>query len=153
MKVPEKKSSHTKLEPDGYGDFLRGTKLVGLALASCSASLDRGIYIELIEKKKSARNISAEYKLEDVQKDFFDVAAKFTLVMQDKAEGRKALTIECSFAGHFHCGASAVPREFANRFTQSELRLILWPYFREFVSNITAKMAIPPILIPLSSGE
>ena len=151
--MPEKKSSHTRREPEEYAEFLRGIRLIGLALASCSANLERGAYFELSGKKKSTRNITADYELVEVQKEFFDVMAKFRLAVHDKSQTSKPLTIECSFAGHFHSSTSEVRRELADRFTQSELRLILWPYFRELVSNLTAKMSIPPILIPLSAGE
>jgi hypothetical protein len=152
--VPEKKISRTKHESVNYAEFLRGIKLVGLALSNCSASIDRLTYFELTGKKKNnTRTISAEYKLDEVEKDYFDVSARFTLTVEDKMKPSKALAVECVFAAHFHCTAPEVPREFADRFTQSELRLILWPYFREFVSGITAKMAIPALLIPLSAAE
>jgi preprotein translocase subunit SecB len=128
-------------------------KLVGLALSSCSASIDRGLYFEPDRGRKNIRTIFADYKLEDVEKEYFDVSARFRLTVEDKSKALKALTIECGFQGHFHCGASEVPREFVDRFTQSELRIILWPYFREFVNDITAKMSIPPILIPLATGD
>jgi len=128
-------------------------KLIGLALGSCSASLDRGLYFAPDRGAKSARTISADYKLVDAKKDYFDVSARFALTVVDKARAVKALSIECEFVGHFHCSVSDPPREFADRFTQSELRLILWPYFREFVSDITGRMSIPPILIPLATGD
>ena len=36
------------------------------------------------------------------------------------------------------------------RFVDSEFRLILVPYARQFVSSTTAQMGIPPLVIPLS---
>jgi preprotein translocase subunit SecB len=128
-------------------------KLVGLALGACSAKLDRGLYVAPDRAEKSLRTISADYKLTDVRKDYFDVSARFRLTVEHKTEPLTALTIECEFAGHFHCGDSELSHELADRFTQSELRIILWPYFREFVNDITAKMSIPPILIPLATGK
>jgi preprotein translocase subunit SecB len=115
--------------------------------------LDRGLYFAPDRTAKNVRTILADYKLGDVRKDYFDVSARFRLTVEDKAKALTALAIECEFAGHFHCGASELPHEFADRFTQSELRVILWPYFREFVNDITGRMSIPPVLIPLATGD
>jgi preprotein translocase subunit SecB len=151
--VPEKKiSPPTKRESTDYASFLRGIKLIGLGLAECSATIDRAAYFDS-GKKNNTRTISAEYKLGQLEKEFFDVTARFTLTVEDKMKPPKALAVECIFDAHFHCSTSDVSRERAERFTQSELRLILWPYFREFVSDISGKMAIPPLLIPLSAAE
>lgn len=149
----KKSSSQQKQPAKQYADFLRGIKLIGLALGKCSASLDRGLYFARDRSDKSVRTISVDYKLADVKKDYFDVSAQFRLTVEDKTKPVVALTIDCEFVGHFHCGTADVPREFADRFTQSELRLILWPYFREFVSDITSKMSIPPVLIPLGTAD
>jgi len=67
------------------------------------------------------------------------------------AESQKAaptLVIEALYETHFHCKAPT-QREPAERFVASELRLIMWPYFRELVFDLCGKMSIPPITIPL----
>jgi Preprotein translocase subunit SecB len=151
--VRKKSSSQQKQPAKQYADFLKGIKLIGLALGSCSASLDRGLYFAQDRPGKSVRTISADYKLEDAKKDYFDASARFRLTVEEKATSKRALAVECEFVGHFHCSVSEFPRDFADRFTQAELRLILWPYFREFVNNITGKMSIPPVLIPLATGD
>lgn len=149
----KKKSNHLKPEANGYAEFLREIQLIGLGLADCAAKLDRDLYFDVVSQKNSTRIISSHYELKDVQKEFFDVSARFSLHVQDKNKKFTPLSIECGFMGHFHCNARDVPREFAERFSQSELRIVLWPYFREVVSDITSKMAIPPLLVPLAAAQ
>jgi preprotein translocase subunit SecB len=149
--VPAKKTSPTKHRADQYPNFLRGIKLIGLGLENCSANIEREAYFNLASKKNNTRTISADYTLVEAHEDSFDVSAKFTVAVEDKLKSSKALTIECVFVAHFHC--TEAPREFLERFTQSELRLVLWPFFREFVSDVTSRMAIPPLLVPLAATE
>jgi preprotein translocase subunit SecB len=60
------------------------------------------------------------------------------------------LVIECTFDAHFHVEAH-MAEGFAKQFTESDMRLVLWPYFRQYVFDTTARMAIPPVLVPLST--
>lgn len=152
--MPRKKSlTPSKPSANGYAEFLRELQLIGLGLSDCSAKLDRELYFDVVSKKNSTRTISSHYELTGVQKEFFDVSAQFSLQVQDKARKSTPLVIECRFIGHFHCGEHGAPQGFADRFCQSELRIVLWPYFREFVSDITSKMAIPPLLVPLAAAQ
>jgi preprotein translocase subunit SecB len=147
--VPRKKNLPSK--PDGqYSSFLRGIKLVALGMEGCSATLNRGLFWDLDEKKLISRRITADYQLLTVEKNFFNVSAKFKLSVEDKQGTSTALLIECEYTVHFHSAGSAIAKEFAQRFTDSELRLIVWPYFRQFANDITSRMTIPPIVIPLS---
>lgn len=151
--MPKEKNLPSKLDQE-YSKFLRGIKLIGLGLEHCNTRLDRDAYYELYEKKRSARKISADYQLVEAQKEFFNVLAKFRLSVEDKRDSSSTtLLIECAYAAHFHCAAHGITQELAQRFTESELRLVVWPYFRQFVNDLTARMAITPILIPFSAAS
>jgi preprotein translocase subunit SecB len=119
-------------------------------LEGCRTTLNRDQFWELDDKKQGVRRISADYQLLEVRKSFFNVSAKFKMSVEDKQGTSTALLIECEYGAHFHYAESADAKEFAQRFTESELRLIVWPYFRQFVNDVTGRMTIPPILVPLS---
>jgi hypothetical protein len=104
------------------------------------------------QKKGALRLISTEYKLLDAESGYFDANGRFSIVVSEEKKSVPALVIECTFETHFHC-KSPVVREMAERFTASELRLVLWPYFRELVFDLCGKMSIPPITIPLIAAE
>ena len=147
--MPRKKNLPSKLDSQ-YSSFLRGINLVALGLEVCRTTLNRDQFWELDDKKQGVRRISADYQLLEVRKSFFNVSAKFKMSVEDKQGTSTALLIECEYGAHFHYAESADAKEFAQRFTESELRLIVWPYFRQFVNDVTGRMTIPPILVPLS---
>ncbi|HXZ39099.1 MAG TPA: hypothetical protein VEG68_00065 [Terriglobales bacterium] len=144
-----KKSATTEPALEGYVEFLRDLNLVGLGLRECSAKLDRSRYFNAVAESRSAvRNIEAQYTLSTQGKNFVDVQASFDLKVRNR-NGQDCLALRCVFEAHFHC--PTFRKEFAERFATSEARLALWPYFRQFVSDTTARMAIPPITVPLAT--
>jgi len=149
--VPAKKSSLTNRDQQ-YASFLKGIKLLGFGILESHATQNREGYVELYEGKKLTRKISANYSTMEVEKEFFNASAKLTLTMGDKKESQKpVVTVECTYVAHFHCDTCQITKDLAERFTKSELRLVVWPYFRQFVNDMTARMGIQPVLIPFSA--
>jgi preprotein translocase subunit SecB len=149
--VPAKKTSPSRRDQQ-YASFLKGIRLLGFGLQESHTAQNRTLYAELYEKSRLARRISTEYRTVEVEKEFFNATAKLTLTVEDKkGPAPPAVIVECTYMAHFHCDGCQITRELAERFTESELRLVVWPYFRQFVNDATAKMTIDPILIPFSA--
>ena len=149
------KKERTRSTDRGYESFLKGLGSVSLGLETCSARLERTAYWNLRKRRKeSVRVLRAEYKLEHVDKEYFDVSAEFTLNVRDSKTSGDVLNISCIFSGHIH-GTAPIDAELARRFTDSDLRIVVLPYFRHFISDITARMTIPPLFVPfaLESSE
>lgn len=138
-------------EGHSYKRFLTQLQLQGLGLVDCSADLRRRLYFEL-QKQDSQKQIAAEYLLLEIEQNFFNAAAHFELEVSDKRSKRKALSIDCSFAAHFHF-SDEVQKDYIKQFVAAEFRLVVWPYFRQFVNDLTARMSIPPVLVPLSEPD
>lgn len=150
--MPGKSTRLSKPSDSDYEDFLRSVKPVGIGLASLSSKLNRESYGRLMRQDgRGSRTISADYDLLEAEKGYFDTSARFLLTITQAGESNPALMIECVYLAHFHC--KKTQREIAERFTKSELRLVLWPYFRELISDLCGKMAIPPITVPLSTTD
>jgi preprotein translocase subunit SecB len=150
--MPQRRNSPTKLNTGkNYEKFLRGLRLSGFGLEKCSAELDRAEYFEL-ELKDRQNQITAHYGLTDIEKGFFNTSSDFILKVVDKNTSSVAFSVTCQFVGHFHF-EGVVDVEHAEKFAQSELRLIVWPYFRQYVSDLTARMSLPPLIIPLQSPK
>jgi hypothetical protein len=150
--MPRKSIQVLKSADSKYEQFLKSVKPVALGLTSSFSRLDRESYARLMSQKDRAISIiSTEYKLLVAESDYFDASGKFSLSVSEGKKSISALTIECSYEAHFHCKAP-VARELADRFTASELRLVLWPYFRELVFDLCGKMSIPPITIPFTTS-
>jgi preprotein translocase subunit SecB len=149
--VPVKKTSLSNRN-QRYASFLKGIKLLGFGLQESRTNLNRDVYAELYEKNRFTRRISTEYFTKEVEKEFFNVSAKLRLTVEDKKNSTPpAIIVECTFEAHLHCDGCQITRDLAERFTESELRLVVWPYFRQFVNDATARMSIQPILIPFSA--
>lgn len=96
--------------------------------------------------------LSSRYVLSDVSPDFFDVQAVFSAGIEWASPDGvvvHAVKIDCVFVGHFHT-TERVEEEHAKKFAEAESWLMFWPFFRQFVVDTTARMSIPPILIPLA---
>lgn len=88
-----------------------------------------------------------QYRISRVEEEFFESEGIFEFVVSDSTS--IALKVESVFEVHIHA-AKPVRKEMVERFTNAELRLILLPYARHFVSTITAQMQIPPVVLPLA---
>ena len=150
--MPKKTTQASKSADLAYELFLKSVKPVGLGMIQSSSKLNRGVYVRVRNQKNGgASTILTEYRLLAAGAGYFDATGKFSLVVAQKPDSHPALRIECTFETHFHCKAPA-EKDLAKRFVASELRLVLWPYFREFVFDLCGKMSIPPITIPLTTS-
>jgi hypothetical protein len=139
--------------PTPYESFLEKVQPTAIALRSCRAVLDRPEYWRLqeqgAEKPESPLNtLKADYRLETVTGDSFAVVAAITVrVLETEESTAGPLEISCEFDLAFD--GHSVTREHAEQFTRAELRLVAWPYFREFVSQVADRMSVLPVHLPL----
>jgi hypothetical protein len=133
-----------------YETFIQGLQLIDLGLKSCSASLDRRFFFDALNKEKRLmRDYRAGYVVADLGEHHFDFDAVFSVALLD-SKGRKALNIECTFEVHMHSKLDPAKR-FLDRFSENELALIAVPFARQFILDTTARMSVPPIIIPLTT--
>lgn len=148
--VPKKKATSPPSKPKTYETFLRSVKLYSLALDEVSAKLNRNMYWKYSRKSEAIiREIKSNYKAINLEDDHFDVEGNFELTISLKAGTAKILAITCTYSAHFHA-ADDYDEEATSHFAGSEAKVIIWPYFRHLVSDITSQMHIPPINIPLT---
>ncbi|HEY7160251.1 MAG TPA: hypothetical protein VH815_03285 [Acidobacteriota bacterium] len=149
------KKSHTRTNKKvDYQNFLKHLSLVDLGLIESSSKFLPDDYMKLRSEKSERATISigAEYDLKEAKERYFEVVAKFKLNIVGTKTKTHPVSIECSFLAHFHTKESVV-KDLAERFTNIDFKIIAWPYFRQFIHDVTARMSIPPLLIPLSLEE
>ena len=137
-----------------YKDFLRSLDLITVGLKSCSASIDRASYFAprgRKGKRKAVNRFEADYKLNLTTDQYFEAQGEFKLTVSDLAKSPAALHIDFALEVHVHA-KPPIQKEFAQRFTEAGLGTVLMPYARSFVTEITARMYIPPIVVPLDIG-
>jgi len=129
-----------------YEDFLRSLQLNVISLKEASCRIDRIAYW-----KHKGRQLSYKMTAEvgEIDDGFFDVQAKLDVTMSSSKPEEQIIRISATFDLHFH--AEAIPKSLVDKFCKSEVRLIVWPYFREYVSDVSSRMYIPPVILPLSN--
>ena len=145
MPTTEKKNKAVSL---GYEAFIASLKLQIINLKETACDIDREAYWKHKEK-----NISYKLTAEaiDTGEGYFDVRAKLEAAMTGGKSKAHLIKIAATYDLHFH--AKPIPKVFLDRFCHSDVRLIVWPYFREYVSDVSARMYIPPMILPLSNEK
>lgn len=132
--------------PDAYRAFLKGLQLRVINLKEASCDIDRDAYWESKDRK-------LEYKMTAESRgfgeDYFDVRAKLDATMTGGKPKIHLIKISATFDLHFH--AEAITKALVDKFSNAEFRLIVWPYFREYVSDVSSRMYVPPVILPLSN--
>lgn len=148
--MPEKKSTVKQGSEPDYREFLRSVKLYIIALDEISTKINRDAYWERSKDEKAiVRTINAAYKADDVDGGHFDVLASFTIKLAARDDDSSLLTLTCKYRAHFHANFD-IKDSFAERFAKSEAKIVIWPYFRQLVSDVTGRMYIPPVIVPLT---
>jgi preprotein translocase subunit SecB len=139
----EKKSAPTT----DYQAFIASLELYTIGLKESSCKIDRDEYWKKDEEHLNSYKLTS--KLSSIEQKHFDVRSTFTLEITDEKSKTALVRVVATFDLHFH--ASPITREFVEQFCDSEIRLIVMPFFREFVADVTARMHIPPVILPLAT--
>jgi preprotein translocase subunit SecB len=137
------KSHHLK-------SFDQQVELMAMGVESCSCRLDRHTYARLrrSEGDNAVRSVTVEVGLKRSSDLAFDGRISYCLKVTDKRDEGVPLEVSCTFEAHFHSRRRFRSEE-AEKFVRDYLRIISWPYLRQFVSDVTSRMAIPPLTLPL----
>jgi preprotein translocase subunit SecB len=142
-----KRKNRSSQKPADYTEFLKSLELSVIALDKANVKGDRDKYLEA-----SNHFISMGWKSKPVKSgpDHFDVIADLTVTVSKPKSAENFLELTVTFRLHVHC-AKTFPSEYVDRFCDSEVRLLVWPYFREYVTSICGRMHIPPVFLPLAT--
>lgn len=131
-------------------DFIRSIKFAGLGLDRCDARINR---IALSAAREAASELKNDVSIKQYvlahESSYFVVGTDFELVQHADPENR-LLVIAATFSAKFDLAKSA-SEEMVRSFTNLEARLIFFPYLRHFVSDITYRMGIDPLVLPMTS--
>lgn len=147
--MPQRKQKLTPTTADSdYTLFLKSVEPIIISLVESSFRVDREQYFNEESKRLS---IAWQCVPSKVKHNCFDAHA--TLVVKlgsPKPKSKPSVEITAVFEMHFH-GAKPINRAFVDRFADSEVRLVIWPYFREYVSSVSGRMHVPPIVLPFGT--
>lgn len=133
-----------------YLDFIKTVQLKGLGIEHASFSIQRYLIGEAISQGKQLQGgFVTSFYISANESSRFVVDAT-TEVKQKTPDGVMDLvSINCTFSALFECqsGSELPLREY---FAQNQVKIILWPYIRQFVTESSNHMSISQILLPLT---
>ncbi len=141
-------AKQTALKVDSYSNFLSSLDPTTIALVHENFRIDRINYLKSEKDSMIVRMSSDVIKIGD---GFFDVRTSLALAITKTGDRKPLIRFLSTYDIHFHAGN--INKKNVDRFTSSELRLIIWPYFRELVNNASGRMHIPPIILPISGNQ
>jgi preprotein translocase subunit SecB len=132
-----------------YQTFLASLDVYTIVLARSAFRIERDDFFEGSEDNRMSFRLSS--KPLTIAEKHFDVRSTLNLEVTNEKLKKTVLQFAATFELHFH--GTPISDEFVRDLCSSEIRLIVWPYFREYVSDVTARMYIPPIVLPLSERK
>lgn len=131
--------------------FIKSVKLAGIGLDRTDAKIDRNLLaIALQRDEELETEVSIRQFVIAHEAEYFVVGGEFILKQHSQGSDAEIVSVKAEFSARFDLSIAA-NEEFVARFANLEARLVLFPYMRHFVSDISYRMSINPIILPLTS--
>jgi hypothetical protein len=148
--MPKKRSQALPTSAERYVEFIKSVHLSGLGMDAASFMVDREAFaVSFPPPQKPSATISGRHKIVNRKPDSFVVIVEYTVSVIGNS-GSEVVNISCKYSALFSLEKEA-DQECIERFTDNEVQLVFWPYLRHFVSDCTYRMAIFPLVLPLTS--
>jgi len=131
------------IAPKEYREILNSIDLKNIFLKSCSCELER----EKVSPDTKV-NISDTALILKQEKDYLEILHSYIFEAMSQQKKERFLIIKCEYILEY-AAAKEITNSFFDIFKRTSLLLNSWPFFREFVNNITSRMYIPPFTLPL----
>lgn len=133
----------TKIKPHIYRKILEGIELRAIYLKSFEGKINR----DIIPKEAIAR-ISSKADFIIKTENRVEISQKWDVIGKDKGTESEFLSISLTYTIILDT-KNEFTKEFFEIYKETNLALNIWPFVREFVNNMTARMNIPPLTLPL----
>jgi preprotein translocase subunit SecB len=135
-----------KTSPEIYNRIMEGLELRKLHVESFSGHID----LETVRKapKAIAVSISSDADFRSKPKNEVEITQKWDVVAKCKDSASECLNISVTYCLVMH-SKERFTKSFFQVFEGTSLAFNMWPFVREFVNSMTARMGVPPLTIPL----
>jgi preprotein translocase subunit SecB len=139
----DKSTGKKDIAPELYRKILNGLELRNLYLTSCTSSIDRNNGGADVKIK-----INDEAAFSKSEKNEIAITQKYSIDAKNQTSKKKFLNIKCEYC-FVYTSKEDFTEEFFEVFKKANLPINSWPFFRELVYNLTSRMYIPPLTLPL----
>ena len=142
-----KKASSAELP--AYASFLKSLEIFSISLTDSTFHGDRDEYFE---NPKHELDVDWRTELAGEWEQSFDVRVNVTIKISAPKKGKDFFKLTGEYLLHVHAPAP-VDHQHVKRFTDSEVRLIVWPYVREYATSLFGRMHVPPAILPVAGAK
>lgn len=129
-----------KVSPDLYAKFIEGINLLEFKMVYSEANVKEDFYPPAEVKLKEDSN----YK--SLENGKFVVSHKYNLIGKKKSEIEQGFQINVIY-NLVYKSKTPITKKIFEIFSQVSLRIQTWPYFRQYVQEMTARMGLPPFVL------
>ncbi|MBW1940929.1 MAG: protein-export chaperone SecB [Deltaproteobacteria bacterium] len=137
-----KKETKPSMTPANYREFLRQVELETIFLDTCSVKTKRD-NIGSNMKLDIRRNV--DYKIEEETSAV--ITSSYDLTATKTTKKNFALKVTCVYRVLLS-SKRPITDEFMEIFTNVNIQMNTWPYFREFVQSMIQRVGFPPLTLP-----
>lgn len=134
------------ISPEEYAKILSSISLSQILLNDSSSKKHE------VKSKGGAIDLDISMKLgygQNASEVNFITSYKLDGVKRSNGEDEKVFTIAASFQlSYMKTKEVEVTKDFVTVFKDNSIELVSWPYFREYVQNMIARMGFPPLTLP-----
>jgi preprotein translocase subunit SecB len=138
-----KKTKKYRMDPVKYREFLKNVELNTIILDSCMIKTNRN---KISSNMKLDIQHKVDYTIEE--KNSAVILSSYDLVATKSTKKDFALKVACVYRVLFS-SKQPITDEFMEIFTNINIQMNTWPYFREFIQSMIQRVGFPPLTLPL----
>lgn len=133
-----------KISPEEYRNLLSALELDTLYLIDLSSK-----YNEEVNCPNLKLDINEKHTFSQ-EGSILKIIYSYKLMAIDESANTSAIVISTKYIVRYNLTKDVlITKDFMSVFSELTLGMLLWPYFRELVSNVIFRMGLPPLVLPL----
>jgi preprotein translocase subunit SecB len=132
--------AESKISPVEYKKFIDGLNLTDIKLTHTNVSIEESF------KLPASINIKDKSSYKNISSDKIKVSIEYKLDALPKGQEQAGFKIEVHYDLIYNVKIPMNDKIF-KIFSESSLRIQTWPYFRQFVHQMTLYMNLPPLIL------
>lgn len=132
-----------EIKPQVYRKILEGLDLQNLYLKNFEGRINLNVL-----PKNASVNISSKADFSARAENRVEILHKWNIIAKDKSNDLEFLNISVTY-GLILGSKEEFTKDFFDIYEKTSLPINVWPFVREFVNSMTARMNVPPLTLPL----
>jgi len=128
-----------------YADFIAGIDLERIYVLGINAKLNEAVSVDKGQSMTARLDQKARFRI--IKEDLYEIIQTWQLSAAAGSKKRSLLKLAFDFAVILR-SKEKLEQDVFDIYANNNLTLNTWPYVRELIYNITARMDLPPLTLP-----